>query len=236
MIAGLMLLFPLVALADGPTTKPTETYTYKNKVRSQAWFDEQYEKFKYSFEKQKDGKWKDVGYKICKMRDDGINESFAIGTITQIGEDFKFIYLIKSIKGKDAVVHKAFNPIDRVYVQPTPQNRFASTSARQMKELTINGKTAINSSWTFDFMITGYAEGRKLKVGQRVTGVFVCEKNDYENGNMPVWSEIRPITPADFKEILASKTPLYDYSVKTTERTVNGKLHKRENIIKKPVE
>jgi hypothetical protein len=236
-MTGWVVLLSVTALADGPATQPAETYTYKNKVRSQAWFNEQYESQKYNFEKDRKGKWRDVGCKVCKMKDEGIDESYPVGTIAKVAEDFKFIYLIKSIKGKDVIVHKAFNPVDRVYVQPTPQNRFTSKSTTDMKHLTINGKTAMNTSWTFDFMITGYSEGRNLKVGQRVTGVFVCEKNDYKNGNMPVWSEIRPITPADFKEILASNSLLlYDYSVKTTEKTVKGKYRKLERIIIKPAE
>jgi len=222
-----VVVLPVLVLAEGPTTKPVDYCTYKNKPRTQEWFHQQYDKQKYNFEKQKNGQWRDVGFKMCKMRDKGITESLKVGTIARIGEDFKFIYLIKSIKGEAVVVHTAFNPIDRVYVQPTPQNRFASTSKRQMNELTVGGQYALNTSWTFDFIITGYADGRTVRVGDRVEGVFVCEKNDYKNGNLPVWSEIRPISQAEFKEIIESNIPLFDYTVKTTQHTRKKKTDRR---------
>jgi hypothetical protein len=247
MIGLLTFLLPVMVIADSntpPASQPSNEIVYKNKVRTQTWFDEQYDKFKYSFARDKNGIWKDIGFKICKMKDEGIYESYAVGTIAQVSEDFKFIYLIKSIKGKDVVVHKAFNPVDRVYVQGVPKNRGMSMSATDMKQMTINGKWAMNTSWTFDFVIEGYAEGRKLKVGDKVKGIFVCEKNGYENGKMPVWSEIRPLTEDDFRDILASKITLCEYENKPIEKKIRKRqsdgsydisYKKVDHIIRKPV-
>jgi len=117
-------------------------------------------------------------------------------------------------------------------------------SATDMKRLTVNGKWAMNTSYTFDFVIKGYAEGKSVTIGQKVNGIFICEKNNYQNGEMPIWSEIKPITKDDFREILASKITLCEYENKPIER----KIRKRQSdgsynvttkivdhIIRKPV-